>query len=78
MPGFNKTDPMGEAPMTGHRMGTCTNDDLNVKKKSPTETEKQDESIPENMRGRGLGRGRGRFGFGRRPGRMNRFRGGFQ
>lgn len=25
MPGFNQTGPMGQGPMTGRRMGKCTN-----------------------------------------------------
>jgi len=24
MPGFNKTGPLGQGPMTGRRMGACT------------------------------------------------------
>lgn len=58
MPGFNQQGPMGEGPMTGRKLGKCTN--YGAENIGSTE-----EQVNENV-GRGLGmrRGRGR-GFGR-------------
>lgn len=76
MPGFNQRGPSGQGPMTGRRMGRCTNFGANQKNESATtELETPTEINPENFQGRGLGRGRGGRGFG--MGRQNRFRGGF-
>jgi len=83
MPGFDQTGPRGQGPMTGRRMGRCTNYGAGVKNQ-PTETkENTNENLPENFQGQGFGFGRGRggrgFGMGRGRGwgQQNRFRGGF-
>ena len=77
MPGLNQTGPMGQGPMTGRRMGRCTNLDANASNQTETPRDDANENRPENVqaRGFGLGRGRGRRGFG--MGQQNRFRGGF-
>lgn len=58
MPGFNQKGPMGEGPMTGRKMGKCT--DFGTKNSSSSE-----ETINENFvrGGRGFGMRRG-LGFG--------------
>ncbi len=78
MPGFNQTGPKGQGPMTGRRMGRCTNNDANLKKTEPASYDNQNENQPENFSGRGFGwiRG-GRSKGGRGMGRQNRFQGGF-
>ena len=71
MPGFDRTGPQGQGPMTGRRMGRCN-----------PETQPKDSDTPANNAeefkdkgwfgyGRGFGRGRGmgrgfRHGFGGR------------
>jgi hypothetical protein len=85
MPGFNQKGPMGQGPMTGRRMGRCTNFGANPKDQSIPENETPDTTNPDNLagrgmglgRGRGNGLGRGRGGAGRGMGRQNRLRGGF-
>lgn len=82
MPGYNQTGPMGQGPMTGRRMGRCTNFGANLKNQNTETKENTNENFPENFLGRefgfrhgmGFGRGRGRRGWG--MGRQNRFRGG--
>lgn len=88
MPGLNQTGPLGQGPMTGRRMGRCTNFGAKFKNQ-PTETKKDPiENLPENIQGRGFGFGRGQGGYGFGMGRgcggrgcgmgfQNRFRGGF-
>lgn len=73
MPGFNQTGPMGQGPMTGRRMGRCTN----LGTSPNNQTTESNENVPENFQGKGFGfrRGRGRQGFG--MGRQNRFGGSF-
>ena len=78
MPGFNQTGPMGQGPMTGRRMGRCTNFGANLKNQADETTEKTNENLPENFQGRGFGFGRGRGGRGFGMGQRNRFRGGQQ
>jgi hypothetical protein len=70
MPGFNQNGPMGQGPMTGRRMGRCTNFGANQKNttdhpEETPDTSMGEESIPENNLERGLGLGRGRGGVGR-------------
>ena len=77
MPGFNQTGPDGQGPMTGRKMGRCTNYGANLKNQNVTPSDDQIKDQPENFAGRGLGFGRGRGGKGRGLGRQNRFRGGF-
>lgn len=82
MPRFNQKGPMGLGPMTGRRMGRCTNFGGNQIKDVPgSATDNMNQNTPENLidseneygRGRGFGSG-GRM---RDMGRQNRFRGGF-
>ncbi len=81
MPGFNHTGPVGRGPMTGWKMGRCTNFGAGQKKEEVVAgSQVPEETIHEDMRGKGSGRcrgglGRGRGGFG--GGRQNRFRGGW-
>ncbi len=71
MPGFDQTGPVGQGPMTGRRMGKCTNYGAGLKNGPVAENESDAENVP--GRGRGMGRGKGR---GRGAGNQNRFRGG--
>jgi hypothetical protein len=77
MPGFNQTGPMGQGPLTGRRMGRCTNYGTTGKYNDTTAPENQTEREPENFTGRGFGFGRGRGGRGRGMGFRNRFGGRF-
>ncbi|MDX9848552.1 MAG: DUF5320 domain-containing protein [Tenuifilaceae bacterium] len=76
MPGLNQTGPVGQGPMTGRRMGRCTN--YGAGRKGQPIIDNTNENSPESPIittgfGRG-GRGRGR---GRGMGMQNRFRGDF-
>ena len=77
MPGFNKTGPVGQGPMTGRRMGRCTNFGASKKDNESTSSENRTEREPENLTGRGFGFGRGSGFRGRGLRFRNRFRGGF-
>lgn len=63
MPGFNQKGPMGEGPMTGRKMGKCTN--FGAKNVGSVE-EPTDENLVIGRRGLGMrrcfGLGRGRAG----------------
>jgi len=78
MPGFNRKGPEGEGPMTGRKMGRCTNFGAALKD-SNCEDAAGKVSSDENGFGRGSGRGRG-WGRGGGGGRglrnRNRFGGG--
>lgn len=76
MPGFNQTGPSGQGPMTGRRLGRCTNFGASVKNQASEPNDNANENVPDNMQGRGFGFGRGRGGRGLGFGRQNRFRGG--
>jgi hypothetical protein len=76
MPGFDQTGPGGQGPITGRRMGRCTNYGANLKNQNRTPSENQTEGQPENFPGRGFGFGCVRAGRGRGLGRQNRFNGG--
>jgi hypothetical protein len=85
MPGLNQKGPMGQGPMTGRRMGRCTNfganqlksetaDKANTEETTDTKTDAQ---LPEDFLGRGMGYGKGMgmgrgMGFGRGRGGMGR------
>ncbi|GAB4289215.1 MAG: hypothetical protein Kow0068_14840 [Marinilabiliales bacterium] len=82
MPGFNQRGPLGQGPMTGRRLGRCTNFGANLNNQTAETKENTNENLSENFQGRGFGFGRG-MGFGRGRGgrgfgmgRQNRFRGG--
>lgn len=75
MPGLDQTGPAGKGPMTGWRMGRCTNFGAGTKNQAGTSGESSEDTATGEFPGRGFGRGRGgRGGFGR--GFRNRFRGG--
>ena len=74
MPGFNQTGPLGQGPMTGRRMGRCTNYGERLKSQTPAENENQTKQDAEAFTRPGFGFGRGRGGAGRGMGRQNRFR----
>ncbi len=57
MPGFNRTGPMGQGPMTGRRLGRCTNFGANLNNRTITNT---NETNPDTVQGNWFGRG---FGF---------------
>lgn len=77
MPGYDRTGPAGSGPMTGWRMGRCTNyGQARPRMKegeAPTATEDDDLSFRGRNWGFGPGRGRGR---GRGGGWQFRQRGG--
>ena len=75
MPGFNQTGPMGQGPMTGRRMGRCTNSGANQGHTSNSEGNSQTDVF--QVRGLGFGRGQRGRGRGRGFGMQNRSRGGF-
>ena len=77
MPGLNQTGPMGQGPMTGRRMGRCTNYEASTNRGNTAPSENQTERQQENFDNRGFGSGRGRGGRGYGFGFRNRFRGGF-
>lgn len=77
MPGFNQTGPIGQGPMTGRKMGRCTNLRTSLKDQTTESNENANENIPDNIQERGFGFRRGRGGRGFGMGRQNRFRGGF-
>ncbi len=57
MPGFNQNGPMGNGPMTGRKMGKCTN--FGAGRKSSAREMELENSDMTGMRfaqGRGLGR----------------------
>lgn len=84
MPGLNQKGPDGQGPMTGWKMGKCTNFGEKMKRENTEDSEGFEAGMG---RGRGFGRrgteggrGMGRAmarGMGRGMGRGNRFRGGF-
>lgn len=76
MPGYDQTGPEGQGPMTGRKMGRCTNYGAGRKKKTASVDDNKDENLPESTTGKDPGQGRGRGGRGRGMGRQNRFRGG--
>ena len=73
MPGLDKKGPMGQGPMTGRRMGRCTNFGSTLKKETADNNDDQT-NIPDDDFPGGFGFGRRRGGRGR--GWQNRFRGG--
>jgi hypothetical protein len=81
MPGFDKTGPEGLGPMTGRRMGRCTNFGARNKGNAYTDTDNTDQDAGRSQygfgAGAGFGSGRGRGFRNWRPrgrGLQNRFR----
>ena len=77
MPGFDRTGPMGDGPMTGRRMGRCTGYGLRRRVEDADAPEEFYGDRPGRLMGRGAGFGRRRGGRGPGYGFQNRFRGGF-
>jgi hypothetical protein len=77
MPGLNQAGPMGQGPMTGRRMGRCTNFGANLSTQNPVVEENRNENQTGNFPGRGFGMGWRQGGRGRGMGWQNRFRGGW-
>ena len=73
MPGFNQTGPMGQGPMTGRRMGKCTNYGAGRKNAQVSPDTDYPENTPPGEFGFGFGRRR--FSFGGGAGWRHRFRG---
>jgi len=67
---------MGHGPMTGRRMGRCTNYGATLKKQNATPSDNQTEDRPENYFDRGFRFGRGKSGRVHGMRRQNLFRGG--
>ena len=77
MPGFNQKGPMGQGPMSGKKMGKCTNFGANAKLVTSAVNTTQTETLPENNTGKGFGFGKGMGqGRGMGMGRQHRFRNG--
>ena len=81
MPNLNQTGPQGQGPMTGRKMGRCTNYGATQKNVSEESDNNSNKKSIDNLfvRDRGMGYGRrighgGGRGYG--MGRQNRFRGG--
>ena len=71
MPGLNQTGPMGQGPMTGRKMGRCSNVKTNsINSENAELTEGTNDTMSDDFRGKGFGMRRGRgtqeFGMGRR------------
>ena len=79
MPSFDQKGPVGQGPMTGRKMGRCTNYGVGKANQVVAESNVAPENTPENFaRGFGFGRGQGGRGSrGRGLGMQNRFRSGF-
>jgi hypothetical protein len=73
MPGLNHKGPMGDGPMTGRKMGKCTNFGAG-RKTATNDAEQENQNLTGQGcdLGRGLGRGQGGQGMG--MGRKNRNR----
>ena len=78
MPGFNQSGPAGQGPMTGRKMGRCTNFGAKQTSNTTPIENTEDANTPAIGQGRGMGRGRGLGRRGSGMGRQNRFRGGDQ
>lgn len=76
MAGLNQKGPFGQGPMTGRRMGKCTNYGANRMEQDSSGNNEVNEVLPEGAgRGMGRARGRGRARAGSGAGRQHRFRG---
>lgn len=78
MPGFNQKGPNGEGPMTGRRMGRCTDFGAREANRGVSSAENLSDNDTQQAFGRGMGRsqgaGRGMGGCrGTGRGRQNRF-----
>ena len=79
MPGLDQSGPLGQGPMTGRRLGRCTNYGASQGKRNAAHSEGQDQTRIDDLKGRimsyGFWRGRGNRGRGRKMGGQNRLRG---
>lgn len=64
MANFNHRGPLGEGPMTGRKMGRCTNFGARLREQTMDDNENRENAVNLDAQGLGLGRGRGR-GMGR-------------
>jgi hypothetical protein len=69
MPGFNQTGPMGKGPMTGRKMGKCTNYGAKLNNQATMANEDANTNFSENFQGQGVGYGHRRRGKGSGMGR---------
>lgn len=76
MTGFNQKGPEGLGPMTGRRLGRCTQFGAGAEQTSSSRTNKFTEEWKAFMSTCGLGRGMGSGGRGRGCRQRRRFRGG--
>jgi len=76
MSGLNHKGPTGQGPMTGRRIGRCTNSGAILKNQPESGTGNETNFTPEDFIRKGFGMGRGERGFDRGIGRQNRFRAG--
>lgn len=60
MPRFNKKGPMGDGPMTGRKMGRCTNYGIGRRNQINQENDNIERPVNDDSQGRGFGRGLGR------------------
>lgn len=67
MPGFDQTGPVGRGPMTGWKMGRCTNYGARRKEEVVEGSQTTEEPLSKKFRGRGFGRGRRGCSFGESP-----------
>ncbi|MBK8881605.1 MAG: DUF5320 domain-containing protein [Bacteroidales bacterium] len=74
MSGFNHRGPEGQGPMTGRKMGRCTNFGATLKNKNETKGEDQTGNKSEIVRNRGFGFGQEEGGYCRGMGLQNRYR----
>lgn len=75
MPGFNQKGPMGQGPMSGRKVGKCTNYGANAKKDASADNSNSAGNFLGNNVGRGFGNCM-RHGNGLGAGRQHRFRNG--
>ncbi len=60
MPSFNQKGPMGEGPMTGRKMGRCTNYGAARRNQINQENENAERPVNDDSQRQGFGRGLGR------------------
>ena len=60
MPNFNQKGPMGEDPMTGRKMGRCTNYGAARRSQTTQDNEQTQTPVNDGSQEQGIGRGLGR------------------
>lgn len=79
MSGLNQKGPIGQGPMTGRKLGKCTNFGTGRIKTTENIEQEENEALTQGLGrgiGRGLGRGLGMGGRGLGLRNQNRFRNG--